>query len=244
MANTKTHNLSYQGLSNFLGSKQSKILANNTLVYKDGITIQVQYHNSVIAVLRDYETILSNDGYFTHTTKERLNWFLNLHGLAMSQDRGVWKVYQYKPDYKELGVFSGSCTIDSSGNVTGLDSTGTERKEVLKAIKKFAHAYVNELIEGKIELPSGGDCWDCLMFSKSRVSWNHIASHIEESYYVPSLLVRAIEHKDVSIYAKGLLPKLWQGQEASERESFITDQYKKSLIAYMLHCYDQSTRQG
>jgi hypothetical protein len=242
MANMNASNSTYNGLNSFLNGKNRKILAHNTIVFREGDTIKVQYHDSVIACLDEQNVTLSNEGYFTPTTKERINWFLSPYNYGIYQESGLWHVYKYGDYGKSIGIFPGNCTYNIvEDSFSGLETSGNERKQAMKSIKAFCKDYMNALLDGKIESPSSGDCWYCFMTFPD--SWDHIESHIEESYYVPSLIVKAIQYQDkTSIIAKQTIRMLW------DKDTDIPDTFKnvcseqgyKTLYNYCLHCYDKS----
>ncbi len=67
-------------------------------------------------------------------------------------------------------------------------------------IRQYAEKFIKALKAGEVPLPSGGDCWFCLMGNDEGKTWgevsgdtSHLVEHIEEDYFVPSLLVRAVE---------------------------------------------------
>ena len=81
-----------------------------------------------------------------------------------------------------------------------------------KRIDKFVAGYIEALKKG-MPMPSGGDCWYCLMraSNESGQSGNfgdmagsdHLLEHFKDRYYVPSLAVNALRergYKDVGIY--------------------------------------------
>jgi hypothetical protein len=77
-----------------------------------------------------------------------------------------------------------------------------------KRIDTFVANAVDELVEKTVPMPSGGDCWGCVMRSTEDSSmevWgiDHLEQHIEEDYYVPSMFVNAMRnsgYRDAGIY--------------------------------------------
>ena len=76
----------------------------------------------------------------------------------------------------------------------------------IQSVARYAANFAKAFVQGKIEPPGAGDCWYCSMRVQDeqdgtlgeRANSGHIQSHIEEKYYVPSLLVRAVEVFPVS----------------------------------------------
>ena len=65
---------------------------------------------------------------------------------------------------------------------------------------------------------------------------DHIMSHLEESYYVPSLLLNAINETPVSMMADHILHCIWQGDEEHDipsMHSLAKQQIGKSLSRYI-----------
>jgi hypothetical protein len=98
-----------------------------------------------------------------------------------------------------------------------------EVKRVKKAINTYVNGFIAALQGEGLPMPSGGDCWFCCMFDAvpsnddgQRLAHrgttvepgdtsnnDHLWSHIEDEYYVPSLAVNALRergYRDVGIY--------------------------------------------
>jgi hypothetical protein len=77
----------------------------------------------------------------------------------------------------------------------------TEELKWRKAVNKFASEYVAALKTGDVGAPSGGDCFYCGMkvvgtgqaLGDVQRDGSHLRSHIEERYFVPSLVWNAFE---------------------------------------------------
>ncbi len=108
-----------------------------------------------------------------------------------------------------------------------------------KQIKKYIEGYIKALFDEKIEKPSNGDCWGCLMkdvtTGKTVMGTDHILSHFEEKYYVPSLLMNAIELFPVSIAAKSSIGYYlkFHDQECKTFDDIARRQVKSSLRRYL-----------
>ena len=204
--------MTYQEAIEMLGSRSSKKLANNTYLTKaDGGSlgrVAVKLHSTnVVELFSDSTYVLNSGGWRTATTKDRINGY---SPARISQVKNVWYL-------RDGSLFYDGMTIDAYGNpLEPKEPSDYESK--LKAIKKeakaYAHAFVEELKAGNIPMPSGGDCWFCALRTSSEESLGeatnnpeHIKSHIEEKYYVPSLLVnagRAAGYQDFQIGMMGI----------------------------------------
>lgn len=59
-----------------------KLGTHKTLVYPQDNFINIQYHNTVVVAFNDKEVILNNGGWYTKTTKDRMNQTSNQFGLG------------------------------------------------------------------------------------------------------------------------------------------------------------------
>lgn len=159
----------------------------HTRVVKSGNDYAIRYHDTnVVTVAPDGTTTLNSGGWRSKTTKERIADYAE--GVHIWQTKGVW----YVSTVRGTAVFADGMQIAPDGVITGgLDVSELMKQEALaKAIKKYAKEYSRRLHAGLIGKPSNGDCWGCLMGIKHT---DHIQHHIEEGYYVPSLVLRAVE---------------------------------------------------
>lgn len=236
----------YQQALEYLGGKKERPYANNTRIERDTLNlghdvITVKYHGNEIVNFYPNCTSFSSCGWKTSTTKERINWFLP-EGFRLWQDKSTW--YIGKHNFGTFGFMDG-LTIDSDGNVYNYAAENESQaiKAQIKTIKTYVNGFVSALLAGEVESPSGGDCWDCVMKTEDgrtlgefRQS-DHIQSHIEESYYVPSMLINAFKFRDASMLAKGTIAQIWEKQEVSAWQVDITSRdVKSSLTAYLKHC--------
>lgn len=171
-------------------NKVTRPLANNTtarLLDDGGIAIRL--HQTDIVTLTPRGTVVLNSGgWLSATTKERLNRYTN---AGISQRAGVWYM-------RDGSLFYDGMELAADGTpLKPRDSDKYEEKlaKIKAQAKQYAHDYVEALKNGLIDYPNGGDCWACLMRGpKGQESFpgsGHIQDHINEKYYVPSLLVNA-----------------------------------------------------
>ena len=85
----------YEGLSNFLGTKQVKKLGHNTTVERLGeFEVGIKYHSTFIIRIDATDFItLNTGGWETSTTKERLNQFLRCRNVYIQQKKGDWIIH-------------------------------------------------------------------------------------------------------------------------------------------------------
>lgn len=118
-------------------------------------------------------------------------------------------------------------------------------KRLSRRINRYTESFVGALLKGNVEAPGAGDdCWHCGMRTvKENVPWGeavkdtgHLLSHMEEPYYVPSLLARAVEVFPVSKAAMWVLGDLWHDHDGKAVALFgdpAKKQLKQSLRRYM-----------
>jgi hypothetical protein len=99
-AKIRTQIKSYQDAKNFLGNRKERAIAHNTRLEIDSLDlgheiITVKYHgNAIVNLYPDGTITLNNCGWYTSTTKERLNWFLP-YGITLYQRNYRWIVQRW-----------------------------------------------------------------------------------------------------------------------------------------------------
>lgn len=218
----------YKGLDEWLQGRnyESRKLARNTYLKRRNGHIAVQYHaTDVVSYYPNGDIVLNSGGWLTMTTKERIDWFTPAW-LRVSQNRGVWYITIRDLNSKDYWAakathrfFDGITFGPRGGCRNPMSESARERedrdnKETDRQIKRYVAGWIETAVTGQMPLPSGGDCWYCCMFpeSKGEGEADHLLSHIEEEYYVPSLIVKAAEAKRygdpmfVLSYVMGLRP--------------------------------------
>lgn len=234
---------SFRDAAEYLGTKEDRPVANNTRLQRRGSDrIAVVLHGSDVVTYTPDHVTLDSCGYLTHTTKERLNSF-GARGTYVYQNRGQW--YLRETGTECQWVFADGITIDSDGNVTGAgeESSVIEKQRTARRIGKYVKAYMSALIAGKVEKPGPGDCVYCQMrevesgrpLGEVARGNGHIEHHLDESYFVPSLLYRAIEVYPVSIAARGRLGELWGFNPTKSEflDGILVEQAGSSLRRYL-----------
>ena len=136
-------------------------------------------------------------------------------GKSVSQDKGLWYVAEPSMgrDYfawdEHVLYFDGLLASDSGKILNPPSAIEMERMEKAKRkidrmVSKYIKGYVTHLLEvGHVEQPSNGDCWPCSMKEVGTgkgdmMGYDHLIAHFEEGYYVPSLLISAIDEQNYS----------------------------------------------
>jgi len=172
-------------------------IGNNTYLKRRGEDIAIKYHKTDIITFHPDKGVTVNvGGWKTITTKQRLNDYLE--NVYISQKNNVWYVSANNGDeyYYRDGMY-----IDPSGNVLNCEVYNKEKEKELRKLRRQIKVYSEKITDlafsFKLEEPSGGDCWYCLMFKG--VDTNHYISHFEDKYYVPSLFWAAMEESKNSM---------------------------------------------
>lgn len=184
--------MDYQKASELLkrGRDGRKKVGNNTYLYPRENGIAVRLHNTDVVLIRsDGKFVLNSGGWRTPTTKDRINSFAP---VRVWQQRGSW--------FLGNGVeFYDGMVVDADGNPEAPSPeqiAAVERRHLLNAkIKAYIRGFLQDIKTNGLQPPSNGDCWGCLMKTsdgKSAFGLDHILTHFDEQYYVPSLLYRAI----------------------------------------------------
>ncbi len=85
---------SYHALATYLGKKDARSLAHNTMVVRvdDQFIGVILHHTRIVTFDLDGNVTLNSGGYHTVTTKQRINQFLRPHGWSVEQKRYEWTV--------------------------------------------------------------------------------------------------------------------------------------------------------
>lgn len=175
-------------------SAQRRKLANNTYAERrpDG-SIAIRLHSTDIAAFQpDGRIIARSGGYRTPVTKDRLNQFLP---SPVWQKAGRWFIGSSGSTFE----FEDGITFHPDGKITGAKSPGSADRE--KALQKRIKVYCEGLTKAlPLAKPDSGDCWYCLLREQQTgkpleelTDTKHLESHMDEKYYVPSLVWRALE---------------------------------------------------
>jgi len=232
----------YSDCLDFISSgrdKSARKTENNTSIRLENNRIIVKFHFTDIGIISGDDTIqLFTGGYLTFTTKDRLNKIIDHLPFRIYQKKGVWYLWNYKT---KQYIYQDGLTISPDLSVTG-DKLYDEYSIALrKKIKRYAKQFIQALITGKVNKPSGGDCFYCLMrditsnkpLGESISENDHLLSHFRENYYVPSLLSRAIEIYPISRMAMWELQDIWNNGNIPDRFIVLPQQAEKSLVKYL-----------
>lgn len=111
----------YADLKDLTKKLSRRKLANNTYVEKiltvcneqtpDGMYFKVTYYDYTIARVYKNEIYVDSCGWYSRTTKERINWFLRPYGYSIYQKDFSWFVYDINKETSfdfYSGMFGGN----------------------------------------------------------------------------------------------------------------------------------------
>lgn len=143
--------------------------------------------------------------------------------------------------------------LTEAGYQLDLATIGEDPKKTQKLrrrVKAYSTAFVAAVRAGKVGAPGPGDCFYCQMrtvdtketlgeVTRDRSEESHIRLHMEEKYYVPSLLVRALEVMGASQVMRWALASKWGmlKDENGKTSTYDGDSYTWQSIEKMLYRY-------
>ena len=226
-----------------LKKRVSKKLANNTYAERreDG-GIDIRLHNTIIVSYAPDGTVtLNSGGWRTVTTKSRIDAYIP-DVFHIIQEDGIWYIRKSHPGipWREWRKypFCDGMTIGPMGGIRTDNSADKKAIRLKKKINAYIDGFVAKLKDNDIPAPSGVDCWYCCVRTQEGKSLGdafndqeHLLSHIEDKYYVPSLLLNAMKERSskMGLWALGAH---W-GYEGIENEEYLFEEAKRSLRSYL-----------
>jgi hypothetical protein len=200
----------------------------------------VRLHDTnIVTFHRDGRIVLDSGTWLTVTTKNRMNLHTPMEWTLYS-DRGIWYLWSHEDqDFHKTIPYADGITLLPDGSITGEGEDPRKQIKLRNRAKRYAQDYVEALYAGNIPAPGNGDCWGCLFKTTDGSTplggADHIISHFDDDYFVPSLVVRAIERFPVSQAGKHDLSVLWNPEDARNiRLMGMQDQIRKSVQRW---CY-------
>lgn len=242
-------------------SERRKIANNTYLERRSDNKIAIRLHNTdILTFSPNGDITLDSGGWKTVTTKARMNDYLP---CRIWSERGVWYVHLNGTKVP----YADSMVIHSDGTITGQAEDPQGVMKLKRRIARYSQAFIEAFIAGEVPVPSNGDCWYCALrtakvetvaigngiakmasdfgtngktLGEAFRDTSHLEMHMEEKYYVPSLLARAIERFPVSQAANWLIGSKWDtaADEMTRKTAFkaglvCKDQLQRSLRRYI-----------
>jgi len=239
--------------------KLSRRIGNNTYLIRHsgvpGDSIHLKLHDTYIMTwYADGRIELNSGGWRTVTTKARMNEYLE-DGWGISQVKGQWYLTRYhNGKHEDVCLYDDGLVINPDETVMGGEPIGKVREllALRRKVNRFATAYAKAFASGNVPKPSAGDCFYCVMrevktgkpLGECTHDTDHLISHLDEKYYVPSILLRAMETIPVSKAFEQTIHAKWE--EKPEYSFFKLDdtwfqsQLKTTVSRYMLRQLGQA----
>ena len=204
--------MNYREAREILNGKDSKKLRYETWLHDRGEYFAIRHFETDVIRIYPRKTVYDCDGWKSKTTKGRLN---DYGPGRIYAEKGVWLA-----SYGEKTVvYRDGITFHCNGCLTGGEdvATGKAEKALRRKIRKYSKAFVDALHNGEVGKPSEMDCFDCGMLDRGKSpnpGDSHLLSHIEESYFVPSLVVNAITAFPISEVGKATLYYTWNSSKS------------------------------
>lgn len=181
------------------GRNGRKKLANNTYLMpvKSGIAVRL-HDTDIVTIHPNNDCTLNTGGWMTKTTKERINRY---SPVLIHQTNGIW--------YVKGQVFTDGMKVSGLGKIlsktASVDKTEKTKRKLDTLVRNYINGFAKHVASNGLGEPGPGDCWGCCMgidaasdtksqFKKSEpMGLDHLLQHFKESYFVPSLLFKAIE---------------------------------------------------
>lgn len=212
--------LTYEKCLFTLGSRETKKLAGNTYLRKEGNDFVVRFHSTDIITIFDNGTAkIDCCGFRTATTKSRINEFTK---ARVYQKKGLWFVGDAAiPFYDGIVI-----DVNSGDPVDAIvDDSIVKRKDFLdKEIKKFTNGYIKWVLKNGIQ-GDGGDCWCCLFGFSGDV--DHVWNHVKERYYFGSFVKTAINGSGRTMFWHDIITGEIKRGETGALRMVLTSYFRK-----------------
>jgi len=212
--------MDYQSASNELsrGRNGRRKVDNNTYLYpvNDGIAVRL-HATDVVVIHPDNTYTLNTGGWRTVTTKDRINKF---SPARVFSNKGIWYAGEYP--------FVDGIKVDANGIAINADKESNKiqryKNRLDKMVREYINGFAHDAFENGLQQPNSGDCWGCHFTTNGKddpMGVDHLLSHFQEKYYVPSLLWKAINARG---YANpGLIWSLIQTDVEKGNFRLLTD---------------------
>lgn len=176
-----------------------KIGRNTYLQRRDSGDIAVKLHATDVVIYHpNGATTLSTGGWHTMTTRDRINTYAP-RGVRMFTEKAVPYLSVSGKTYRFFdGIRIGPRgAVQNPMREPSIKKQDRANEQLNRDIEAYIDGYIDTLVTGQMPVPSNGDCWYCLgLFPETEhEAESHLLGHLEEGYYVPSLMVKAAKAK-------------------------------------------------
>jgi hypothetical protein len=233
---------------------KSRLIDHNTVEYEraNGERVIRLHLTDIVTYRTDGTVVLNTGGWNTITTRDRINKQLEetCPGWRMWSEqnepylgKGWWHDENRKVYHFHDGIVISVRRVKCDGKIYDKEQV-KKAKAWQRKCKQYAKTFTLKLSRGEINPPGPGDCWMCSMVSDKGVAWgesghdDHVYGHVIEKYYVPSMVLRAIDQFGVSMCAKQCLAYVWNNPDKLDLPDFYAGigwgQIQKAITKYVL----------
>ena len=203
-----------------------------------GVIAVLLHSTDIVKFYPDGTIVYNSGGWKTVTTRDRMNKF---GPLSVWSDRGVWYVSNVSTwEGRDRHTFAdGLAYRPETGEFKNVGPDPKKTIELRKRVVKYAKAFMAAFEKGDVPEPRLCDCMFCSRFERAGSrNGDHILSHIEESYFVSSLLVNAMEEFGASIAERDIISQRWQGATSVFESHDRGDHFLRHIEKYIKrYCY-------
>lgn len=231
--------LNYVEARKQLGTRETKKLARNTYLREDHGNMVIKFWETDIVKIdpQDIYT-LNTGGYLTTTTKERLNSFTP---ARIGADKGLWYVHtgSWSDDTHTRVLFADGIQVNKDGYVlsgAGAEEVPASMRKVDRLVTKYIAGYAADVMaRGYPDEETGGDCFGCKFGASGEepLGYDHYLSHFHEEYYVPGILIKAIQevgYGSPSVVWHMMKADIAQGREPYHMKSALRKYFRARKI--------------
>lgn len=178
-------------------AEAGKPLSNNTRLYNRGKYFAVRLHQTDIIEIHPDHYVLHDGGWKTVTTKARINEY---SPARVYTEKGIWYLPKNERFDNNRTVYFDGIELYADGNPRNAkpdNGTTAKRKAKLdRTVARYIKGFLADIAANGLKDPDNGDCFYCSFKEVGTGAAfgdvDHIESHFDESYYVPSLLWTAV----------------------------------------------------
>jgi hypothetical protein len=210
---------SYADASDYLGRKADRPLTGRAtrIIRRDASSIAIRYQSTdVVTYHADGTITLQNGGWNTVTTRARFREYTRARVWTSKGECYVSMGFETAPS-----LFYDGMRIDAEGKPLEPRypslSDRQRKTELDRKVREYVKGFADHVTAGLLENPGNGDCFGCLFQAEGAsepaqgafrvqgkptphgrvepLGTDHYLSHMDEGYFVPSLLFNAIKAK-------------------------------------------------
>lgn len=244
MAHLATRPTNLRDAREALRGKVERKIGNNTYLVDRGDAVAMRLHDTGVITWTADGITLDSGGWKTPTTKDRMSSILQRGGFTIWQERGEWSLVRLSD--RKTWPYADGMTVCYDPDIAPTGTATLTARDQDKATRKMIATYAKHCADHlqDIGTPSTGDCWYCHMTTSNGFgggnlgdfvgNTDHLTSHLEESYYVPSLVINALRDSNATDLVLSTAWAIMDGAgDGRWPEDVAREQVKRSVKKYM-----------